>query len=162
MSIHNDLADFLLSRVSVIHPICTALSLPETVPASDQRIKQRVCYIQAGSDMGTLPYFVFDGPYAYDPGNVSEGAVGQKIANFWFVAYHSDIVKALDWITAFEIELRELFVPTVFVDLPSCRITSMICINGSKRPMKSDRVQQTGREFSNAAATISYQIGYQE
>ena len=165
MSLHNDLAHFLLSRNPVAAPIIAAyaaLNPPVVVVATDQRVLQRVCFGQGPQNVGSIPYLVFTGPFSYDAGIVSEGAVGQKVARYWLTAYHLQFDLALDWLTAIERDLVSFFVPGIFSTQNSCRITSMTYCFGTKTIVTTDQVSQTGKELSVFPATMCYQIGWQE
>lgn len=119
--------------------------------------------MQGPQNSGSFPYLVFSGPFQYDAGMVSEGAVSQKKALFWFTCYSNYINDAMDWVTALEKDFVALFVPGFTVALNSVRLTSMIYELGTKHPaFNDDQVLQTGKENAMSAAMIAFQIGWQE
>ena len=164
MSFESELVNFVKSRSAFYAPIVAAIAAANggVAPApTDPSVLSRLCYGEAPSNVGTLPYVVWTGPFQYDPGNFSGGALAQKKARFWFSVYTNYLDDAIDWITNIENDLTGLFVPGYLFNLTTCRITQMILDSSSKMQIKSDQSMRTGQEFPTSGATVAYTIGWQ-
>jgi hypothetical protein len=164
MSLETELVNFVTSRSSFYAPIVTAIAAANQNVApnpTDAVVLSRLCYGQAPANVGTLPYVVWTGPFQYDPGNYSGGSLAQKKARFWFSVYTNYLDDAVDWLTAIENDISELFVPGYYFTLTTCRITQMILCPNTKMQIASDQIQRTGQEFPTGGATMAYTIGWQ-
>lgn len=164
MSLESELAIFVQSRPAFWTPICSAfsVSLP-TPPASisDPKILARLCYGNAPQNANAGPYLVWTGPFDYDPGLFSGGALDNRTAKFWFTCYAQYLDTAADWMTAVEDDIRTLFVPGYFFPATTIRIMSMLLQKGSKMSASSDQTFRTGQEFPLNGFTCAYQICWQ-
>lgn len=164
MSLETELVNFVKSREAFYAPIVAAIQAKTggAPPAPDSDIVlSRLCYGDAPSTVDDLPYVVWTGPFQYDPGNYSGGSLAQKKARFWFSVYTNYLDDAIDWLTAIENDISELFVPGFYHTLTTCRITQMILCPNTKMQAKSDQNQRTGQEFPTSGATMAYLIGWQ-
>lgn len=159
MSLHNDFQSFLLSRTSVTDPICSSFA-PAVLPSST---KAKLCITYGdGTQERRLPRLSFIGPFDYDPGTTSDGDMETKLGNMYLSVFCEHLDDAMDWLTAIELDFAALFVPGFFVNLTTVRIIKMIQQNGSKKPMLTDEVLQTGQEHPPAAAIICYKVEWQD
>lgn len=164
MSLETELVNFVKSRPAFYAPIVSAIQArtggAAPSPTSDV-VLSRLCYGQAPANVDNLPYVVWTGPFQYDPGNYSGGSLAQKKARFWFSVYTDYLDTAIDWLTAIENDISELFVPGYYYRLTTCRITQMILCPNTKMQVQSDQNQRTGQEFPYGGATMAYMIGWQ-
>lgn len=163
MSLETELAIFVHNRPAFWTPIANFYSVSTSIiPVVDTRILARLCYGNAPAIADVAPYLVWDGPFDYDQGEVSGGAIKNKTAKFWFTVYSQFLDDASLWIKAIENDLVSLFVPGYYAPLTTVRIMSMLYVKGSKFPSRNDQVQRTGEEFPVNGFTIAYQICWQE
>ena len=158
--LHIDLASFVYSRPIFHEPIRLAYTPQKLI--ADPEVLARLCYKDAPQNAGGRPYLTWMGPYNWDQGLISEGALSEKVSNWWFTAYTADLDDAVTWISNIETDIVELFVPGYFYTAPTGRIASMTYVQYSKHCVESDQVQQTAKEHPYSAATICFQIGWQE
>lgn len=162
MSLETELAQFVKSRPAFWSPIATNLGVTSSpTPPVDTGILSRICYGEAPQTANPGHYIVWTGPKNYDPGLVSEGAIGNKTARFWFTVYSEFLDDATDWMNAIESDIINLFVPGYYFDLTSVRIMSMLQVAGTKYKAEDDMVQRTGDEFQLTGFTCCWQICWQ-
>lgn len=163
MSLETELAVLFRRRPAFWTPIAAAYSIdPSVVPPVDTRILQRLCYGNAPENAAAAPYLVWTGPFDYDQGTVSQGAIATKIAKFWLTAYSQYLDDCSNWINTIENDLLALFTTQGHYEvLPTVRIMSMIYQRGSKFPSGTDQTLRTGQEFPTNGFTICYQICWQ-
>ena len=159
MSFETEFVLFAKSRPSFYNPIVAAIT-PTPLP-TNAKVLSRLCYGEAPATVGNLPYVVWTGPFQYDSGNYSGGALSQKKARFWFSVYTDYLDNAIDWLTAIENDISTLFVPGYFFNLTTCRITQMILVPSTKMHLTTNQSQRTGQEFPTAGATMAFTIGWQ-